>query len=278
MAPEQFVGTMRIDTRTDVWAMGVCIYKLLTAKFPFDGSNLMRVCSRVLGKPPVPPRELVPDLPEAVDALVMRCLQREPDARFADGNELRVAIESLIPPAPDRDLDTARIDVAPPAAPAPGKPAPMPMLAQPTAAPVPAQPAAPAYRTDEPHSVPIRQAPEKARWPWWAPIALVAVLAVGGLLVFVLGWRAPSTTAAGGDRAPAPPTIDLPPPSVPTATPLATATLAPSASASDTPPVAGSAPKASDASPKRAAPSRPLKGGRGTAPSATTTGDLYDKM
>lgn len=102
MSPEQMTNPRGVDARTDVWALGATLFKLVTGKAPFDGDSIPQICGMIMmGTPPLSLRSLAPDAPEALEAVVVRCLQRQPADRFADVGELAAALEEL---APDRAL------------------------------------------------------------------------------------------------------------------------------------------------------------------------------
>ncbi|WP_187360158.1 serine/threonine-protein kinase [Chitinolyticbacter meiyuanensis] len=92
MAPEQLGGT-KLDGRADLFSAGVVLYQALTGQLPFDGEQPIAIAYQILHAQPVPPREVRPDTPEALSALILRCLAKRPDARYRDA---RTALADLL--------------------------------------------------------------------------------------------------------------------------------------------------------------------------------------
>jgi hypothetical protein len=83
MAPEQ-IRSARVEGQADVWALGVILYECLTGQKPFQGTA-QQVMFKILNEPPPSPRSLVPTIPPGLEAVVLRCLARQPEARPSAG-------------------------------------------------------------------------------------------------------------------------------------------------------------------------------------------------
>ncbi len=94
MAPEQTRGD-DVDARADVWAVGALLYEMLTGKLPFRGEIDQAVVYSILNEEPTPIRELRPEVPEACVAVVMKCLEKDPDRRYQSMAELCAAFIEL---------------------------------------------------------------------------------------------------------------------------------------------------------------------------------------
>jgi serine/threonine-protein kinase len=94
MAPEQLFGRA-VDARTDLFALGVVLYQLVTGQVPFSGRNIVEVLQAVSAKAPVPPVELRPELPPALDAMILRLLAKTPEARYPSAAAVREALAAV---------------------------------------------------------------------------------------------------------------------------------------------------------------------------------------
>jgi serine/threonine protein kinase len=96
MAPEQVQGE-RAEAAADVFALGAVFYEILTGKRAFYGDNLHSILGKVLTEPPEPLLALSPEVPAAVEAVVMRALAKDRRERYANAGELRAALHAAVP-------------------------------------------------------------------------------------------------------------------------------------------------------------------------------------
>ena len=210
MSPEQGSGASnKIDGRSDIYSLGVMMFQLATGRLPFPGSNFGEVLIGHLQVPPPPPRSLNPLVPEAYEPLILKCLQKKQEDRYASMKELKHAIEACmdqlriskeLPHSDDTDTDTQLhpVEVRPPSFPGartPGRatgPGSKNRISNPNARPGGARPAtrpAPGAtaRISQPPTrlTPPPQPRQPGRAPLFAGIGVLAALAlgVGGFVV-----------------------------------------------------------------------------------------------
>lgn len=97
MSPEQMHSARDVDHRADIWSLGSVMYEMLTGTTAFEGDSITRLCIAVLHDPPRPMRLLRPDLPPELEAVVLRCLEKQREQRFGDVAELAAAIAPFAP-------------------------------------------------------------------------------------------------------------------------------------------------------------------------------------
>ncbi len=100
MSPEQCRGAGYVDHRSDLYSLGCVLYHLLVGRPPFDGEGVGEIIAAHLREPAPVPSALAPGVPPAVDALVARCLAKQPEARFATAAELAETCAALLSAAP----------------------------------------------------------------------------------------------------------------------------------------------------------------------------------
>ena len=93
MSPEQMRSAKDVDVRSDIWSIGVSLYELLTTHVPFDAPGVAEICAMVLKDPVEPPSKWAFGLPPDLDAIVVKCLAKNPNERFQSVAELAVALE-----------------------------------------------------------------------------------------------------------------------------------------------------------------------------------------
>ena len=97
MSPEQMEGARGVDARTDIWALGVIVFQLLTSKVPFYGETVPEVCSKIATRAPPRPREYRPDIPEGLQGVVLTCLEKDRERRYRNVAELALALAPFAP-------------------------------------------------------------------------------------------------------------------------------------------------------------------------------------
>jgi serine/threonine protein kinase/basic membrane lipoprotein Med (substrate-binding protein (PBP1-ABC) superfamily) len=98
MAPEQLRGAKATDARTDVWGLGTILWELVAGRPPFLGETMPVLCSEILTAEAPPLRSVRPEVPEAFDAVVRRCLRKEPAERWPTTADLAAALAPFCPP------------------------------------------------------------------------------------------------------------------------------------------------------------------------------------
>ena len=97
MSPEQVRGeNHRIDARTDLWAMGVVLYRALTGRLPFNGGARQEVYQQIVYKEPVPPREIDPTIPAELERICLHCLCHQMSSRYRTAKELANELDEWI--------------------------------------------------------------------------------------------------------------------------------------------------------------------------------------
>jgi len=99
MAPEQLRSSKHVDARTDIWSLGVILHELLTGRLAFQGSTVPEIYAAILASPPDSLRSVRPDAPPQLEALILRCLEKDPARRFSNVGELAGAMIHFASPA-----------------------------------------------------------------------------------------------------------------------------------------------------------------------------------
>ncbi|MET0795393.1 MAG: serine/threonine-protein kinase [Polyangiaceae bacterium] len=181
MSPEQMTASRHVDARTDIWALGVVLYELLTGRVPFRAETLPEICGLILTAAPAPVRDFSPGVPEGLQAVVLHCLQKDRERRFANVSQVAQALAPFGSRATSRSVERiSRILGAPHA-----------QDFAPMSEPVPAQGAF--------------GSPTQSAWGQTsstrssaAPLVVAigfSILLVGALVAFLILRRAPSSDA-----------------------------------------------------------------------------------
>ncbi|HEY3821928.1 MAG TPA: serine/threonine-protein kinase [Polyangiaceae bacterium] len=238
MSPEQMQDSRAVDGRADIWALGSILYEMLAGRLAFDAPTLATTCVQILQATPPRVRQSREEVPPGLDEVVMRCLEKNPDERFASVAEL---VQALSPFAPESGTLVARINRM--------------KASRSVEAPPPSRrgrPAATEVASSEPPVVSERPG-KRAGVVWGAAVALVIVIGVVAVVrLRVDGDPAVSpASAAPAAILPATPPVDVPAPtaaessgaesssaSIPVASPTASPAAASSLAAPPAVPIA----------------------------------------
>lgn len=98
MSPEQLKASRDVDVRADVWSLGVLMHEMLAGVAPFDGRSVAEIFGAILYIAPKPLGTIRGDVPKAIEAAVLRALEKDRDKRFPDVASLRAALEGSAAP------------------------------------------------------------------------------------------------------------------------------------------------------------------------------------
>ncbi len=220
MSPEQARGDTNIDRRSDIYALGAILFEMLTGQLPYQADTPMGIAIKHVIDDVPHILTIKPDLPPALDGVIIRAMAKEPDGRYGSATELAVTITSVATAATRESakaVDVTQIEIpAPRPTPQPPKP-----TRRPTPKPqdqdqtqiVPAPTAAPPRPASQPRATPVPAAPpspaEKGRsiptWLWVVGGLFILLLCVGG----VVGGAGIFGNILGGSDETATPTTEI---------------------------------------------------------------------
>src|SRR6185436_15642204 len=96
MAPEQFGASQGVTTAADVYSLGIVLYELLTGRRPFEGDTTSSIMCTVLEADPVRPREHVPTIPRELEAISLKCINKQPAERYRTAEALADDLERFV--------------------------------------------------------------------------------------------------------------------------------------------------------------------------------------
>ena len=222
MSPEQIKGVSTIDSRSDLYSVGVSLYEIVTGKKPFDGDSQFAIMAAHLEKNPVPPITLDSRLPSILNDVILMSIAKNPDERFqsaqAFGAALGAVRQSLGMAPMSVPLSSRQVI---PEAPTQGATVLM--------TPVPGRlPTAPAPPPPPPPAAAEVHAKSGKRWLWVSAGALATVLVLVGAIQFG-PWRKTSAQSPEGVQSSAPASAPVTQPPIETARPPVQTPQAPAA-------------------------------------------------
>jgi serine/threonine protein kinase len=97
MSPEQLLSPKTVDTRADIWSLGIVLHELLVGKPPFQGETLPEVIALIVNDSRTPADAISEEIPEELRAIIAKCLERDPVRRYRTAEQLADALRAVAP-------------------------------------------------------------------------------------------------------------------------------------------------------------------------------------
>jgi serine/threonine protein kinase len=192
MSPEQCRGAGQVDQRSDIYSLGCVLFALVVGRPPFDAEGVGEIIAMHLREPAPAPSSRRAGIPAALDQIILRCLAKDPAARFQNAGELAMALGTLLGSSPQ-----------------------LPEIAAGVTGGVASAPTTLSSAAGASSTAP----PKRSRTGAYAAIGIALVVIGGGAALIASHGRGDSQTSVAAAPTPPPPTPSPPTPSPPTPTP-----------------------------------------------------------
>ncbi|MGH4140611.1 Stk1 family PASTA domain-containing Ser/Thr kinase [Clostridium sp.] len=94
LSPEQAKGNIA-DCRTDIYSLGIVMYEMVTGKVPYNAESAISIAMMHIQEPVIPPKEIISDIPENINAVIVKCMEKEPNKRYQTAREVADVLEKI---------------------------------------------------------------------------------------------------------------------------------------------------------------------------------------